>query len=311
MSEQSSTESKNAIERIVTRPDFDGVVCAVLLKEVLDGNLPVRWVQPNEIQDDSFLVRTTDVVANLPFSRPCALWFDHHVSNTVEIPFNGLFRVAPSAAGLVYEYYRGSLPSHYRQLVSQADKIDAAQLTLDEINTPQRHPFVLLSMTIFTKHPSDSAYCDHLVALLRSKNIEAILGDPIVAQRCTRVVAQNQAYEASLKKFTQIQDHVSFTDFRSIQPAPDGNRFLVYSLFPQTVVNLKVFHEDSQCVIKLGHSIVNRGCRVNVGNLLKRYGGGGHKGAGACRVSPREADAIIDDIMKILMRNQPEPDLMV
>jgi hypothetical protein len=297
-------------KRIITRPDFDGVVCAVLLKEALGGQAPVKWVQPNEIQNNAVDIRIGDVVANLPMPQGgrCDLWFDHHVSNKIDTPPDGIFRIAPSAAGLVDEYFQPQLGGKYRELVLQADKIDSAQLNLDEILHPENYPYVLLSMTVFTHQPSDLAYCDHLVALLREKSVRQVLEDQRVSQRCDLVVAANKAYEGYLRKYTTLQSTVSITDFRGLSPAPDGNRFLIYSLFPQAVVNVKVFNERSQTVIKLGHSILNHGCNVNVGGLLTRYGGGGHRGAGACRIDPETAERCLKEIVQTLIANKSDND---
>jgi hypothetical protein len=297
-------EGNQTMNRIITRPDFDGVVCAVLLRSAIDGRLPVLWVQPNDIQHGRIQVGPQDIIANLPIDRNCAMWFDHHVSNEIPHEFNGIYRVAPSAAGLVYEYYRKELAGRYQTLVAQTDKIDAARLSLDEILHPEKYPYILLSMTITAATASDLGYCDDLVALLSSKAIEAIMAEPRVRRRCERVLAENRIYEQHLKTHTRVEGGVSISDFRGIEPVPNGNRFLVYSLFPESVVNMKIFHESSKTVVKLGHSILNRHCNVNIGKLLARYGGGGHRGAGACRLEPSDSDDRIKEILAILVENK-------
>jgi hypothetical protein len=147
-------------------------------------------------------------------------------------------------------------------------------------------------------------FCDHLVELLRSGRIEQVMTDPVVKQRCDQVMIENKAYDAQLRLHTRLAGAVSITDFRHVDPVPNGNRFLVYSLFPETVVNMKIFNENGKVVIKIGHSIVNRNCQVNIGCLLADYGGGGHRGAGACRLDPQNADRIIAAILKILVNNR-------
>jgi oligoribonuclease NrnB/cAMP/cGMP phosphodiesterase (DHH superfamily) len=292
------------IRRIITRPDFDGVVCAVLLKAALDEKLPVIWVQPNDIQKRRIQVLPGDVIANLPFHEKCALWFDHHVSNKLKGPFKGIYRVAPSAAGLIYLYYKNQLAPDFQILVEQTDKIDNAQLNLEEILHPERYPYILLSMTIYTDTDSDLQYCNHLVELLRINKIKNVMADSTVRKRCNTVMAENQAYEALLKQYTRVVGVVSFTDFRGLEPIPNGNRFIVYSLFPETVVNMKVFNKNDQTIIKVGHSILNRSCHINVGSLLAQYGGGGHRGAGACRLDQTSATKKISEILQILVDNQ-------
>lgn len=296
---------ENMVERIVTRPDFDGVVCAVLLKEALDGALPVLWVQPADMQSGKVPLTPRDVVANLPLKGEVALWFDHHVSNVVQTDYKGIYRLAPSAAGLVQEYYRDLLGDRFETLVQQADRIDAAQLDLDEILHPERFPYVLLSMTITFRDASDADYCDHLVDLLRKAPIAQVMADPSVRRRCEATIVQNRVYEEALKRHTVLRDHLSITDLRGLSAVPDGNRFLVYSLFPSAVVNMKLYDDGPYTMIKLGHSILNRGCRVNVGRLLSQYGGGGHQGAGACRVERHRSEPIIEAIIAVLLRNAP------
>jgi hypothetical protein len=290
-------------ERIVTRPDFDGVVCAVLLKAALGNHLPVAWTQPNEIQTGRFSIDPGDIVANLPVMGDCSLWFDHHISNETDRSYNGLFRLAPSAAGLVFEYFKDKIDAGFQELVHQTDKIDAADLSLEEILHPERHPYILVSMSIGTDHSDNLVYCDHLVNLLGTHPIEQILADPAVKRKCDGVVLHNKAYRGHLKRWTRMQGAVSVTDFRHLDPAPNGNRFLVYSLFPEAVVNMKLFRENDRIAVKLGHSIINRGCNVNVGRLLAAYGGGGHHGAGACRLEPEKADTAIDEMLEVLAHN--------
>ncbi len=293
------------MQRIISRPDFDGVVCAVLLKEALGQNLPVCWAQPNDMQKGRVRVLPDDIIANLPIYGECALWFDHHISNEIQRPYKGLYRVAPSAAGLIYEYFNDALDSRFDALVANTDKIDDAQLNLDEILHPERYPYILVSMTLSAGPSDGQAFCNHLVELLRTLSIEQVLADPQVKQRCAWVITENRAYETYLKQHTQVQNSVSITDFRKFDPVPNGNRFLVYSLFPDTIVNMKIYNEKNKTVIKIGHSIINRNCRVNVGGLLSHYGGGGHRGAGACSLDNVQTDKIISEILEILIKNQP------
>lgn len=289
--------------RIITRPDFDGIVCAVLLKEALGHNIPVLWAQPNQIQNGEVRTGNEDIIANLPFYGDCSLWFDHHVSNALENPPKGLFRIAPSAAGLVFDYYRHKIDRRFQTLVKQADKIDSAQLNLDEILHPERYDYILISMTLSADPNADQRYWDHLVDLLRHHTIDHVLADPLVKANCDRVEIENTTYKTHLLHHTQVLDKVSLTDFRGMTPVPNGNRFLVYSLFPETVVNMKIYNKHDKTVVKIGHSIINRNCHVNVGRLLAKFGGGGHQGAGACRLLNETAEQHLSQILEILKQN--------
>jgi hypothetical protein len=251
-------------------------------------------------------IQPGDVIANLPYHEKCSLWFDHHYSNQPKTPVDGMFKIAPSAAGIVYEYYREKLDRDYTELIRQTDRIDSADLTLDEILHPENYPYVLLSMTITNQDPSEERYWDHLVTLLRTRTTARVLDDPEVKRRCQQVVETNIVYEKALRAHTTLVDHVSITDFRDLAPAPNGNRFLVYSLFPDCTVNVKiVFDEDHLASIKVGHSILNRGCEVNVGKMLSAFEGGGHPGAGACRFDRDKAPDYLKRIVHILQTNVP------
>ena len=292
--------------RVVTRPDFDGVVCAVLLMDALNIDPPVRWVQPSDMQHRRVEIQTGDVIANLPFHENCSLWFDHHYSNQPETPVDGVFKIAPSAAGIIYEYYRERLDRDYAELIRQTDRIDSADLTLDEVLHPENYPFVLLSMTITNHDPSEVRYWDHLVTLLRTRSMAGVMDDPEVVRRCRQVVETNVTYEKALRANTRLVDQVSITDFRHLEQAPNGNRFLVYSLFPECTVNVKIiFDEDNLASIKVGHSIFNRGCNVNVGKMLTAFEGGGHPGAGACRFARDKASDYLKRIVHTLHKNLP------
>jgi hypothetical protein len=294
--------------RIVTRPDFDGVVCAVLLRDAYGTELPILWAEPGDMQQGRVDVRPGDIVANLPFHKDCAMWFDHHFSNTPGRPFEGLFEMAPSAAGLVQRYFADRLTRDYDDLIRETDRIDAADLSEDEVQFPENYPYVLLSMTVSGRDSADEPYWDRLVALLQSETMAGVMADAEVHRRCAQVVDDNRRYRDHLRQCTKIKGVVAVTDFRSLETTPQGNRFLVYSMFPETVVQMKIRRADrdpQKVIVSVGHSIFNRNCKVNVGALLARFQGGGHPGAGSCSLAADQSDAAIAAILDILMRNVP------
>jgi oligoribonuclease NrnB/cAMP/cGMP phosphodiesterase (DHH superfamily) len=293
--------------RIVTRPDFDGIVCAVLLYEALDIVAPVVWVEPNDMQIDSTQIQKGDIIANLPYDERCALWFDHHYTNQIAGPFKGAFKIAPSAAGIIYQYFKGKFQRDYRELVKAADKIDSANLTLDEVLHPENHPYVLLSLTVSNEDQPNEDYWNRLVALFKKYNIRKILKDPEVKQHCQSVTKQNDRYVEFLKTHTVLNQHVAITDFRPLDRPPSGNRFLVYSLFPESYVNVRIRFEDrnkQMVVVNVGHSIFNPNCKVNVGLMLVHFGGGGHRGAGSARFHTSQSDDYISRIIDGLVKNE-------
>ena len=296
--------------RIVTRSDFDSVVCAVLLYEALDIQAPVKWAEPSEIQKGMVDIRQGDIIANLPYAPNCSLWFDHHFSNQGELSFSGVFRMAPSAAGIIFDYYHDRFRRDYSELVQAADKIDSADLTHEEVLYPERNPYILLSMTIGGQNKADEPYWNHLVDLLRVLPIHHVMEDKTVITRCEAVVRENIAYRTYLKDHTQRHGHVAVTDFRTLMPPPAGNRFLVYSLFPECSVQVKIRLDSNQpdmVMVSVGHSIFNRTCKVNVGQLLAEFEGGGHRAAGACRFHASKAEHYIPRILNTLLQNKELP----
>ena len=293
--------------RIVTRPDFDGVVCAVLLYEAESIKEPVKWLEPGEIQKGTADIQSGDILANLPYDDRCSLWFDHHYSNRIDRPFKGAFKITSSAARIIFEYYEDRFQRDYSELVKETDKIDSADFARNEVLHPEKYPYFLLSMTISKRDDSDEPYWNKLVELLRKFEIGTIHSDPEVKDRCTRTIAENIRYEGILKKHTRMKGQVSITDFRDLEETPYGNRFLVYSLFPESYVNVCILYDAvnrEKVLVKVGHSIFNINCHVNVGKMLSAFDGGGHRGAGSCGLNPANADESIKTIVDILVTNE-------
>jgi oligoribonuclease NrnB/cAMP/cGMP phosphodiesterase (DHH superfamily) len=267
----------------------------------------VKWVEPGQVQKRVVDIYHGDILANLPYSENCSMWFDHHYSNRIETPFKGAFEIAPSAAGVVYNYYKKDLKNDYTDLVKAADKIDSADLSMDEVVYPEKFPYVILSMTISSNNATGESYWNKLVDLLRKEDILKILEDEDVTKRCREVIDENKLFREYLVNYTQLKRHVSITDFRSFEKEPSGNRFLVYSLFPETVVSLRVRYDDNdkeKVRVSIGHSIFNRNCNVNIGLMLSKYEGGGHREAGACSLHVSEADQSINEIVEELLKNE-------
>jgi len=293
--------------RILTRPDFDGVVCAALLFEAENVTEPVKWVEPNDMQRGLVDVRQGDIIANLPYNDRCTLWFDHHHTNKIDKPFEGAFKLAPSAAGVIFEYYKGKFKLDYSELIKETDKIDSADLSMDEVLHPEKYGVVLLSMTVLGRDEYDEYYWNRLVNLFRKSKIDQVLKDPEVKARCDAAIEKNKIYKNILKKHTVLNGHVSITDFRAFDKMPTGNRFLVYSMFPEAVVSVKIRYdtkEKKRIALSVGHSIFNRNCNVNVGVMLSAFEGGGHRAAASCRFDVDKANDYIPKIIDILLKNE-------
>lgn len=293
--------------RIVTRPDFDGIVCAVLLAEALNIRQPVNWVEPNELQRGLVEIRKGDIIANLPYDDRCTIWFDHHYTNRIYRSYRGVFKIAPSAAGLIYAHYKGSFTREYNELVVATDKIDSADLTLDQVLHPEKYDYVLLSMTVFDGDLSRRHYWDRLVVLLGKYDIHQVMDDPEVSRCCREVIKQNKQYAVCLQENTRLKKNVSVTDFRKLSKVPVGNRFLVYSLFPESYANVRIRYEEKNketIAVSVGRSIFNPGCKVNAGLLLADFEGGGHPGAASTRFHKSKAQEYIPQIIEALQKNE-------
>jgi nanoRNase/pAp phosphatase (c-di-AMP/oligoRNAs hydrolase) len=290
--------------RLVTRGDLDGLTCAVILtlKEPIDS---IALVHPQDITDKRVDIGPDDILANLPYHPSCGMWFDHHLQTSSNEPapenFKGRFGLAPSAARLVYDYYLERDPSlaRFATLVDETDRLDSAQLTRDDVEHPGN--YILLGYTIDgrTGLGGFQEYFHELVELLKTMPIEQVLEQPSVRARVQRLRDEQEAFRALLKRNSFQLANVVVTDLRDIDRLPAGNRFLIYSLFPETNVSLRVhwgpYHET--VIAAVGHSIFNRTCRTSVGELMSRYGGGGHRGAGTCVLPLDKAADAIDEIL--------------
>ena len=297
--------------RLVTRGDLDGLTCAVIVtsNETIER---VKLIHPQDITHGEAEIFTTDILANLPYHPNCAKWFDHHLQtdNNPKPPkkFEGAFSHAPSAAGLVYKYYGGEAKMpQFAELVRETDRLDSAQLTREDIENPQG--YILLGYTIDSRSgfgAFESYFCQ-LVNLLKNKSIDEILKHPEVKKRCDKLHADNEKFREALKAHSRVDGNVVITDFRGLEEIPRGNRFLIYTMFPEVDVSVRLHWGPCQrfAVAAVGHSILNRTCNVNVGDLLSRYGGGGHRGAGTTPLSPDKVEKSLDEIVSALKSSVP------
>jgi len=297
--------------RVVTRGDMDGLVGAVIvsLHEPVED---IELIHPQDITSGQAEIRSGDVLINVPYHPACSLWFDHHQHTaTYEKPperFEGAYGNAPSAAHLVYEYFggRAKMPQ-LAALVHETDRMDSADLTPQDVIDPKG--FIQLGFTIDARTGIGAfrGYFQTLFDLLRAgTSIEEILAHPEVARRRERMERGKTEYRIALREHSRIQANVVVTDFRPLKQAPVANRFLVYAVFPTVNVSMRVHWGPAKefVVAVLGHSIFNRGCNTDLGELAKRYGGGGHRGAASIPLLlPLEADDKVKEIVAELVRN--------
>jgi oligoribonuclease NrnB/cAMP/cGMP phosphodiesterase (DHH superfamily) len=293
--------------RIVTRPDFDGVVCAVLLYDIFDISEPVFWIEPYEMKFGNDNIKKGDIITNLPYVENCSLWFDHHYSNQINRSFDGVFKIAPSAAGIIYEYYNSRFTKDFSELVKETDKIDAADFSVDEVLNPEKYPYMMLYFTLSGRNKADENYWNKVVHLLSKYNILIVIKDPEVKKKINVIVEQDREYKNLIKSYTTKKQHLTITDFRALPTEPKGNRFLIYSIYTDSLVNMKIRYDNNnkeKVIVSLGQNIFNRKSKVHLGHLVSRYGGGGHFGAGSCHFHISEADEKITEIIKILLADE-------
>lgn len=299
--------------RLVTRGDLDGLTSAVLItmKEPIDE---IVLIHPQDITDKKFDVRPTDILANVPYHPKAGMWFDHHLlTDSNEKPpenFKGRYGLAPSAARLVYDYYLEKDPNdpelqRMAKLVDETDRLDAAQLTPDDVENPR--DYILLGYTIDSRTGLGKFedYFVKLVDWLKKMPISEVLEQPAVKERVERLRKEQTDFTRLLKRNSFQLNNVVVTDLREIERLPAGNRFLIYQLFPETNVSLRVHWGPAHksVIAAVGHSIFNRTCRTSVGDLMSKYGGGGHRGAGTCVLPLDKAAEAIDEILFELQAN--------
>ena len=300
--------------RLVTRSDFDGLICGMLLKEadIIDS---WTFVHPKDLQDGLFQPTENDVLANVPYVKGCGMWFDHHTSENDRLGWNqdvkGESRLAPSAARIIYEYYGGeSKFPNYKEMIEAVDKVDSGQISREEILNPSG--WILLG---FISDPrtglgrfrdfriSNYQLMEELINLFRNMKIEEILELPDVKERVDMYFDQTEKFKSMVEKHTAINNNVIITDLRDVDTIYTGNRFMIYSLYPEQNVSMWIVDgkQKQNVSIAVGYSILNRTCTADIGKLMLKHGGGGHKMVGTCQVPYDSANGVINEIADYLM----------
>jgi len=299
--------------RLLTRSDFDGLACGALLQYL---GLIDEWkfVHPKDIQDGLVEATDNDILANIPYIKGCKLWFDHHSSESERLGtstyFEGVSRYAPSCARVIYEYYGGDAKlKKFAEMIQYVDRVDSGNLTSDEILDPKGWILLGFMMDPRTglgrfRNFTISNY-DLMMLLAQAcseKGINEILELPDVKERLDFYFQQTELFKGMIKEHTVIRGNVIFVDLRDIDTIYAGNRFIIYTLYPEQNISVWVVdgRNKTNVAITVGHSIINRTCKSNVGSIMLNFGGGGHKQVGTCQVPNSDADRIIEDIVKQL-----------
>lgn len=296
--------------RLVTRSDFDGLACGALLKEagIIDH---WKFAHPKDLQDGLVEITENDCLANVPYVEGCGLWFDHHSSEHERLQLEGKFkgesRITPSCARIIYEYYGGreKFPQ-FDDMMEAVDKVDSGNLTIDEIQNPTGWILIgflmdprtgLVRWRNFTI--SNYQLMENLIDACRTMTTNEILALPDIQERIDTYNEQTAQFMEMVKKHTIVDGKLIISDLRNIEPIYSGNRFLIYSMYPEQNISAWIVSGRGGlgCSAAVGYSILNRTSNVNVGSLMLKYHGGGHKKVGTCQFSD---ETMVAELPKML-----------
>ncbi|MBS4096021.1 MAG: exopolyphosphatase [Sulfuricella sp.] len=297
--------------RLVTRSDFDGLVCAVLLKH-LDMIDDIKFVHPKDMQDGKIEISDNDITTNLPYVPGVYLALDHHESETIrntgERPNHIIHPEAPSAARVVYDHFGGLkvFPAEWDEMMAAVDKGDAAQFNRDEILNPT--DWVLLNFLMDARtglgrfrdfRISNYQLMMDLIDYCKNHNIHQIMELPDVKERVDIYFDHADKFKDQLQRCSKIHKNLVVLDLRNEETIYAGNRFMIYALFPDTNISIHVLWglKNQNTVFATGKSILNRSSKTNIGELMLSYGGGGHQNAGTCQVENDKAEAVLQELV--------------
>ncbi len=299
--------------RLVTRSDFDGLVCAMILKEkgLIDE---IKFVHPKDVQDGKVDITSHDITTNLPFDPRVGLAFDHHESELTRnagIDFEGRYIIdgdAKSAARVVYDYYGGAeaLPRISAELMEAVDKGDSADFTLDEILHPEG--WVLMNFLMDARtglgrfrefRISNYDLMMELIDACVEHPVEDILAMPDVKERVDLYFEQQEKFTEQVRGLARVEGRVVVLDLRETETIYAGNRFMVYALYPESQISVHVawgFKKQNTAVM-IGKSILDKRSQADIGQICLSYGGGGHRNAGTCQLDNDKVDDLLPDII--------------
>ncbi len=282
--------------RLVTRSDFDGLACGALLKEagIIDS---WKFAHPKDLQDGLIPVDENDCLANVPFVEGCGLWFDHHSSEHERLQLKGKYkgesRITPSCARIIYEYYGGRERFlQFDDMMEAVDKVDSGNLTIDEIQNPTG--WILIGFLMDPRTGlgrwrdftiSNYQLMEMLIDACRTMSTDEILALPDIQERIEVYNEQTEKFKEMVTAHTRVEGNVIISDLRGVEPIYTGNRFLIYSMYPQQNISAWIVSGRGGvgCSAAVGYSILNRTATLDVGSLMLKYNGGGHKKVGTCQ----------------------------
>lgn len=299
--------------RLITRSDFDGLACGALLKEagIIDS---WKFAHPKDLQDGLVEVNENDCLANVPFVEGCGLWFDHHSSEHERLQLEGKYkgesRITPSCARIIYEYYGGRerFPQ-FDDMMEAVDKVDSGSLTIDEVQHPTGWILIGFLMDPRTglgrwRNFTISNYqlMEQLIDACHTMSTQEILQLPDVQERIDTYFEQTEKFMEMVKAHTVTDGKLLISDLRGVDPIYSGNRFMIYSMYPEQNISAWIVsgRGGKGCSAAVGYSVLNRTATLDVGSLMLKYNGGGHKKVGTCQFSEENMDAELPKLLKEL-----------
>lgn len=307
----------NKTFRLVTRSDFDGLVCAVLLKE-LNILKEIKFVHPKDMQDGKVEVTENDITTNLPYVPGVYLAFDHHLSETIRVkgqPDNHIIDpAAPSAARVVYDHFGGRdrFPNVSEDMMAAVDKADSAQYELEEVLNPTGWALLNFLMDARTGlgrfrefRISNYNLMMELIDYCRTNTIDEIMTLPDVQERVDIYFEHAEKFKEQVKRCATVHNNLVVLDLQQEEIIYSGNRFMIYALFPDCNISIHRMwgFQKQNTVFTVGKSIFNRTSNTNIGELMLTYGGGGHLNAGTCQINHNEADGVLQELIKKINAN--------
>ena len=299
--------------RLVTRSDFDGLVCGVLLRH-LGLVEEIKFVHPKDMQDGKIGIGPEDITTNLPYVEGVHLAFDHHLSETLRIthrPENHIIKPeAPSAARVVYAWYGAErFPAAWNGMMRAVDKSDSAAFSQQDILDPEGWDLLSFIMDARTGlgrfrdfRISNYQLMMELIDYCRNHSIEQILQLPDVQERVDLYHEHSERFKDQIGRCTTLHGNLGVLDLRHEETIYAGNRFVIYALFPEINISIHVLWGLNQqnTVFAVGKSIVNRSSQVNIGELMLQYNGGGHQNAGTCQLDNASAEQVLQQLIAAL-----------
>ncbi|MFL6672421.1 MAG: exopolyphosphatase [Massilia sp.] len=298
--------------RLVTRSDFDGLVCAVLLKH-LDLIDDILFVHPKDMQDGKIAISARDITTNLPYVAGAHLVFDHHSSETIRNTGQRGNHVidprAPSAARVVYDHYGAArvFPAAWNDMMAAVDKGDAARFSREEVLDPKGWNLLNFLMDARTGlgrfhdfRISNYQLMMDLIDYCKNHTIDQIMALPDVRERTALYGEHSSLCKEQIRRCARVHQNLVVLDLRNEPVIFAGNRFIIYALFPETNISIHALWglKNQNTVFATGKSILNRTAKTNIGALMLEYGGGGHENAGTCQVSNEMAEDVLGALIQ-------------